>query len=258
MIGNGNSLPCASIAASAIALSQRRALCGQLDCAAFLYRFNTFPQQWVKTHALGNYADWLLNEGLGASPGLLSRFHRLFDPAGESKDWRFWTRIDESHSSPRAEPCPKLYLGVSPNHLIVALQHVAEAILAVPPTTMKFPKTSKVALRPDKLILYFETFEELERCAERMSQLLPLSLEGQSVPFTKRTEGCKFLFTASDPVMSKDDDHHVSWRSSVTDRLNACILESLPNSHAGLSTFLSEVSRGMSESGFDLHDWGMV
>lgn len=258
MVGDRSCFPCASIAATAIALSQRRALYGETNFAAFLYRFNTFPHQWVRTRVFGDYADWLLNEGLGASPGLLSRFHRLFDAAGESKDWRFWTRTDESNGNLRLEPCPKLYLGVSPNHLDVALQHIAEAIFAVPPTTLKFPKTSTVALRPDKLILYFETFEELESCAERMSQLLPRSLECQLVPFTRQARGCKYLFAAADPVISNQDDRHVSWRSTVTQALNACILESLSISHAGLPTFLSKVSRSMSKNGFALPDWGEV
>lgn len=247
-----------SLAASAIYLARRRARNGQCDCADFLYRFNTFPRSWAGPGGACDSSDWLLTSGLGSHPGLLSQFHKLYDAAGESKDWSFWSRIDETNSRPRITPCPKLYLGVSPNHLVIALERIAKYIFDVPPTAIKFPTSRNVALRPDKLIFYFDSFADLERCAEIFSIHLPKTLECQAVPFTKQVENCKFLFTAADPVGGSEEKRGLSWRSAVTHHLDICINRILPGSDAGISSFLSEVSDAMSEFGFNVCDWGTV
>lgn len=248
-----------SLANSAIILSQRRVRAGHVNCASFLYKFNTFPSGWIKFNDCKCYADWLLDNSLGRTDGHLNRFFGQFDPAGESEDWKFWANRSAANEKIHSNlSCPKLYLGVAPGHVAIALQAMAPAIFESAPTMIKLPRFSKGAMRPDKVILYFESMTHLKNCVASLGNLIPAAIVRQAVPFTSQCLASPYLYIGIDPAKNGMGTYSESWRMLITQCLEEVIVAASPSINEYPIAFLERILARMGDLGFDPDQWAFV
>ena len=141
-------------------------------------------------------------------------------------DWLGWARHSDEGSGPASAPTYKLYL--SP--VVEAIESVFETLVDCLPgsraTAFKIGGDAVGLLRPDKLVVYFEDFDDLSQTAMELGEKLK-SVPAHGVPFTAEIAGDGLLSWGTDPPRS----HRVvpwqareSWRLWVVRRLAAALV----------------------------------
>jgi hypothetical protein len=185
-----------------------------------LYRYNSWPVSpgWRRRLPDGPAVDRFLD------PGQPRAGKRRPEPYLQGT-WRAWDA--ESSRTPRSgEPRYKLYLSPEPAHT----GRACAALLATlgtrhGPFTMKVGRELSSLLRPDRLVGYFITKDQLFETAARLRATLD-GMPAQGVPFTAAlgTDGL-MSWGADLPVSSllPAPLHDRSWRGWVTSRLGSAL-----------------------------------
>jgi hypothetical protein len=137
--------------------------------------------------------------------------------------WRSWRPRGLSAPRGRAAAGFKLYVAPELDALPDAFAPVAET-LAGTPSVLGFKVARDVAglCRPDKLVAYFQRFEDLRAAVPRLRERLG-AMTAQPVPFTGEVAADGLLSWGVDPLPSETDGQ--SWRLWLAIRLAEYIVE---------------------------------
>jgi hypothetical protein len=131
-----------------------------------------------------------------------------------SQGWISWTPRGRRHVGTDA-PIYKLYVSPRPENIREAFEGVIRALTDVGPVDFKIGEDASGLLRPDKLVLYFGSREELDRAANAILSRLS-SCPAHGVPFTAGIDDAGLLSWGVDPP---DSERTLSWMGRESWRL---------------------------------------
>lgn len=152
----------------------------------------------------------------------LRHWKRLSGPS-ERPEWFLWRR--ETSNVGESAHLYKLYISPAAQYLKEAFQRTVETATLCGAHTFKVGADVYGVLRPDKLVAYFSTRDDLARAASQMSSKLK-GTPSQGVPFSCSCDEGAMVSWGVDPPKSAAQVPWSgrSWRSWVTDRLAAAII----------------------------------
>jgi hypothetical protein len=191
--------------------------------AMALYRYNHIPITpfWKKRFAGPQAVMAYLGADRGALRSILERDWTFSEP---SNAWLEWTSIIEQLASRGDQVLYKLYVSPRPERIREAFEALVR-VLVVVPGSFKIGSYAAGLLRPDKLVAYFATREQLDEAATMMQRQLA-GCEAHGVPFTAACDDSGLLSWGVDPP---ETDHVLrwlqrsSWRLWVVQRLGGAL-----------------------------------
>jgi hypothetical protein len=135
-------------------------------------------------------------------------------PAGPWWAWRPRARLADAPGG-----IWKLYISPQPNQLYEAVRAAFAQCIGLPVTDLKYGGDAQGVLRPDKLVVHFQTREAVDVAVERLS----VTLSGcpvHGVPFSAELAGDGLLSYGCDPPPGSSASRTgLSWRAWITRRL---------------------------------------
>jgi hypothetical protein len=224
-------LPCAAphpLAALSSAAIAYAASYEGLDASALadkVYAFGRQPCTEAIRHRFAKNSD--LMSFLVAEPGVSQLLSSVWASLGEEENpWLSWSTRNETqrlgyklYVSPRLDAMPSLF-GMTVRAMKRAqCQH------------FKIGRRGEGVCRPDKMVAYFASLDQLRQCASLIesdlvsSEISPRSAHG--VPFTAPIDGAGFLSWGMDPpelVQVGEEFAHQSFRQWVAGRVAIAVL----------------------------------
>ncbi|HET7433987.1 MAG TPA: hypothetical protein VFN10_04650 [Thermoanaerobaculia bacterium] len=162
--------------------------------AARLYAYNTVPCTRVpKLDALTHARGWQQTATHGY--------------------WRAWTRGAETQAT------HKLYISPTLDALLDHFPRIVAALSETRATQFKTGADAHGLLRPDKLVAYYASFDELAEAAAHLETALR-GIPAQGVPFTSEIGGDGLLSWGADPPRRSES----SWRHWLVHRLARALI----------------------------------
>jgi hypothetical protein len=183
--------------------------------AARLYFYNRIPLtvRWRKLYATKEAV--LAHLGVKDNPLLWRDWMELpMDPANNA--WISWRRRSQ-WSVPVESQTYKLYLSPQPEHLPETFHVFVSSISEAGSLNYKVGADAGSLLRPDKLVAYFHSKEDLEEAAARLESQLA-GCPAQGVPFTAPFGDSQIVSWGIDPP-AEEWEQRESWRLWVTKRI---------------------------------------
>ncbi len=230
------------------------------DCQTLsmaLYRYNHIPLTPFWKTRFANREAILAHLGADRGPlrVLLDRGWYTSQRAAGS-GWLSWTSITPWSRS-TAEVTYKLYVSPRPERIRDAFEIVVRVLADFPATPFKIGDSAAGLLRPDKLVTYFPTREQLGEAAERLRHELD-GCEAHGVPFTAGLDDSGLLSWGVDPP---DDDRALqwlgreSWRLWLVQRLGAALsIAKTARSEAAVEPWRFAIERAR-RHGVDVETW---
>lgn len=207
--------PLASLSADAVRYGASLDSLDAGQIAARLYFYNRTPltARWRTLYATKEAV--LAHLGVKDNPVLRRDWLELpTDPANSV--WVSWRRRSQ-WSVPVGGQTYKLYLSPHPEHLSEAFRVFVSAISGAGSLNFKTGGDAGALLRPDKLVAYFHSKEDLEEAAARLESELA-GCPAQGVPFTAPSGDSLLVSWGIDPP-AEEWEPRESWRLWVTKRL---------------------------------------
>jgi hypothetical protein len=147
-------------------------------------------------------------------------------PTSTDSPWRSWQPRRLESRRARSSVSFKLYVSPTTETLPAAVAAVATALADAPGMTgFKVGRTVDAVARPDKMVAYFSSLEELHAAASRLRDQGG-DCRPHGVPFTAGVTDDGLLSWAIDPPHGSTGGHaRVSWRTWVTTRLADYLLD---------------------------------
>lgn len=179
--------------------------------ANFLYHANWWPfsPTWLHRFPTASSVTQLLYQ----DEALRSRLQRFWI-VSEEVDWFYWKpRKPNAQSQQRF----KLYVSVHPEVIYPAFSTTVNILSDIETHTFKTSCHPRGLLRPDRMVIYAETYEAIDILGTALVRALA-GIRAQGVPFTASFSESDFLSWGCDPPMSV---RHFggSWRRWVTKKL---------------------------------------
>jgi hypothetical protein len=218
----------AAISRRAIEYAASLELDNPLELSARLYAYNCIPasRRWRESLPHDDApADYLgLRDG-AAARALVGGWRAL----PESPVWISW-RLDDGVHRQAHRPDPtvtyKLYISPAPDCLRETLQATAESLAQSNALQWKVGKGIHNLLRPDKMVVYFSQFADLQEVALKVISRLE-GCPAHGVPFTAELAGAGLLSWGIDPAGDANTLAWLSgesWRGKLCDRLAMAIV----------------------------------
>lgn len=164
----------------------------------------------------------------------LRRAWREVPPSSPDSPWRSWQPRRPGGRQPRAPVSFKLYVSPTTESLPVGVAAIATALAdARGVTGFKVGRTVDGVTRPDKMVAYFSSLEDLHEGARRVREQAA-ACRPHGVPFTAGITDDGLLSWAIDPPhRSTDRGSRSSWRTWVTMRLAEYLLDARAGGSGG-------------------------
>ena len=205
---------------------------GSTELSSRLYYYNRIPISANWCSRVGDTDElwkfWGIPRGIGSTPGG-GRWQVINT---ESADWMCWRRTGAPGRTSDHQATFKLYVSPQPEDVAHTLAATVEALNATGAPSLKIGGTLPGLLRPDKIVCYFESFDQLTAAA---SELRP-KLEGvraQGVPFTSGLDRVGLISWGVDPAATEQAfgwRGRQSWRLWITNHLAASLVTVGPGS----------------------------
>ncbi len=217
----------ASLSIAALKYADALAIDDPVQLSLRMYCYNRLPQTSAWRCRLPS-AD-SIPTFLGIAPGDVnsSRLARYWTSARDDASgdgWYVWHARRE-YRDPRRSTC-KLYISPSVEALPEVFRAAVEVFSGLEVPCFKIGRTLSGLMRPDKLVAYFETFEELATAGDWLGNTLK-GTPVHGVPFTAELQGEGLLSWGADPpddLRSPLWQARESWRLWVTNRLASALL----------------------------------
>lgn len=224
--------------------------------SARLYFYNRAPASPRWRRALPTEDRIVEHLGLGPKGRVRRKLARAFhavEPSPGLEGWRMWShRAKEA----RGRLGYKLYVSPGIDQLPEALAAAVDVFGAVRVPRFKIGADLHGLLRPDKLVAYLETPDELMTTAERLGRLLS-GMPAQGVPFTSEIAGGGLLSWGMDPPRVAHVpawQEQMSWRLWLAQRLATAIVLSRSQASAAMEPWQFAIER-MRLEGVDPSTW---
>jgi len=199
---------------------------------------------------------------LGIAPGGTARAAldagwRALPSSHEPRYWRTWRRRSVGPVTDGAWPTPyKLYVSPAIDALAGALGAVADSLARVPGVSaFKVGADLPGICRPDKLVVYFDRLDDLQRGAAQLEHSLK-GCPAHGVPFTAPVTADGLLSWGADPPAPSavESEALSSWRMWVTERLAEYLVAAREGSAGTLEPWQFALER-LRLSGVDTDTW---
>jgi hypothetical protein len=199
---------------------------------------------------------------LGIAPGgtarpALDAGWRAVPSGDEPRYWRTWRRHSMGRAMDGAWITPyKLYVSPAIDALAGAVGAVAESLAQVPGVTaFKVGADLPGICRPDKLVVYFNRLDDLQRGAAQLEHPLK-GCPAHGVPFTAPVTADGLLSWGADPPAPSalEGEALTSWRMWVTERLAEYLVVARDGSAGTLEPWQFALER-LRLSGVDTDTW---
>lgn len=221
-----------------------------------LYSYNTMP---VEPSAYANITDSaavekLLRVATLTRKGLLNGWKKQL-PA-DKFSWIAWYRQHSSSALKNTrQPTYKMYISPGIDALPDVFYQFVQLLPAIQAFSFKVGAAREGLLRPDKLVVYFKNYTDLQQAAEALKAALRCE-QVQGVPFTCPLDEAGLLSWGIDPPSAEvlKDIEGGSWRAEITDKIAVAISQA----HAeGIqkSDALHFIMKKLSLSGVDPTNW---
>lgn len=190
--------------------------------AMALYRYNHIPiTPFWKTRFAGREA---ILAHIGADRGALRAILERDWKFSDANAWLSWTSLLAPLTNGREQPNYKLYVSPRPERIRDAFEVLVRTLTAIP-ATFKMGNSVTGLLRPDKLVAYFATREQLDEAASMMQRELA-GCDAQGIPFTASIGESGLLSWGVDPPENEVVLRWLqrnSWRLWVVQRLGGAL-----------------------------------
>jgi hypothetical protein len=253
----------ANLSVAALKSGQRLSIREPEKLAARLYFYHRLPvtSWWSKLWPDG---DAVL-QFLGLAPDgslrqdLFSCFKmaapRMSSPLGNVQ-WLSWHRREGRSGHPSDASRYKLYVSPNPQFIRSAFAEVVALLPNFPASGLKIGSNAHGILRPDKLVVYFDRYDDLFTFAETLlPQLAGISAHG--VPFSAPIDDAGILSWGTDPPRSERDiGWYVddSWRIWLCNRLAVALIAAWDSSTTEITPWRYALAR-LWLSGVDTRTW---
>lgn len=172
-----------------------------------------------------------------------------------SRDWIVFTRREKAGRFGRPPAWYKLYVSPSPHSLQETMRGLLLVLRRHPVEQFKVAGDATGLLRPDKIVAYFASREDLARAADELRRNLN-GIPAQGVPFTAGITPNGLLSWGVDPPpetfagMAAQE----SWRQWVTLRLAAALMAAKQSASSTVRPYLYALDRVKIE-GIDVENW---
>ncbi len=169
--------------------------------------------------------------------------------------WAYWQ--NESSKLNRAKDWTyKLYLSPKPERFLETLQIAAEVFFHS--RTMSFKTGNDVLgiLRPDKIVAYYSSEEDLMEAAELLRGKIK-GIEPHGIPFTYQLDDCGLLSCGMDPPVGMNPikwQETESWRLWVANKLAAGLIQAKNERDAELEPWQFALNK-VEHEGVDVRTW---
>lgn len=200
-----------------------------------LYFYNRLPASgyWKRKLSTSDaVVEYLGLNANGPNWAILDRNWLQVPAAPDNDVWLVWRarHVDRPNQTERASSQPtdtyKLYISPRPEYLPRVLAECIEVFSRFEVFTFKVGKDVHNLLRPDKIIAYFWSMDELNRVADQLAGRLE-GVPAHGVPFTAELSGDGLLSWGTDPPKNHQTfgwQARESWRLWVTNRLATALL----------------------------------
>lgn len=217
------------------------------EAAGRLYMYNRAPcTPWLQRMFA---TDEAVVRHLTGSTALAAQLEKHWVREVSQESWLMWQR-----DSARADLSFKLYVSPVLDGLPHAFQVAVDTFLRVKCSHFKVGRSAFGLLRPDKLVAYFGSLEQVKEAAE----LIRASTRGilaQGVPFTGTIDHEGLVSWGMDPprfqqVMAWQE--HQSWRQWVTERI---AVYALAAKESGAENAIDFALHRIGLDGIDVDTW---
>jgi hypothetical protein len=214
--------------------------------SARLYAFNRVPlsPRWKRLLPDSQaVAQWLgINSG-GALRALLEDKWDRARVTPQSEGWFQWTSRERRETG--EDGGYKLYVSPMPDHTREAFRAVVECLADSEAYHFKVGDDAYGLLRPDKIVIYFRSFETLEEAASRIAARL-VDCPAQGVPFAAALNGSNLLSWGVDPPRQSGVlawQERESWRLWITNRIAVAMIAAKQSQNARLTPWRFALER---------------
>lgn len=194
-----------------------------LKMSARLYSYNQLPitPKWRNLFSSEEAIIQYLGIGFGGENRAILDRHWVSIRNSSNNKWFAWSFIDAVpfHSS------YKLYISPRCEQLVEVVSSTLDVLTEVRAPSFKIGNDVYGLLRPDKMVAYFKTFDEMSEAAIRLAKRLK-GISAQGVPFTAAIEPSGLLSWGMDPPRQENSLpwQGPSWRRWITDRLAVALV----------------------------------
>jgi hypothetical protein len=206
-----------------------------------LYNYNRLPASPRWRELLPDEAAVERHLGINNGPQLLRNWRRL---DSDKAPWLAWQSTRAALKSNRSGSTYKLYISPGCNALRDAFQVVTAVANKSAAHHFKVGNSVFGLLRPDKMVLYFHHFTDLQETADEiMGKLKNSPVHG--VPFTAELAGDGLLSWGIDPPAERTVPwlERESWRLRITNQLATALLLAKSSGATELSPWRFAIDR---------------
>jgi hypothetical protein len=218
--------------------------------ASLLYRFNTKPLSAELEQELPNAAAVADFFGLNIArrAQVLAR-HWQLAVDGEDAPWRYFL----SKSPVRQAAARKLYVNLPFRALPKLIPEITDVLVAIGAPSFKIGRSLRHIVRPDKLIVYVESLDELQRMAERLTPVVAKTA-AQPTPFTAPIDAEGLLSWGIDPAgLNRASAESASYRTWLAVRIATALVDA--RRRVPEDQLASEVLDRLAADGLDTSTW---
>src|SRR6202158_1869254 len=195
--------------------------------SARLYCYNRRPRSPSWSRRFQSDEQVMQHLGILASGRVAECLERHWTLDQTNDGWYAWRWARQRQGWMR-DANYKLYLSPTPDATRTAFETFVEVMTDVEGPCFKVGKGLEGLLRPDKIVAYFQDYEEVAKAAERLQKSI-LDCPAQGVPFTAAVGTDGLISWGMDPPV--DDfvlpwQRPESWRVWITTRLAEALVQS--------------------------------
>ncbi|HEY5811936.1 MAG TPA: hypothetical protein VIT23_04710 [Terrimicrobiaceae bacterium] len=256
-VGQAGARPLSPVTIAALRYAQALKLSDTIALSARLYTYNRLPVSPAWRKRLPSEAavlSLLEIEPGGRNQKILQRSWSYYPSKPNQPGWLFWQSASK-HKIGEPRQAYKLYVSPMVQGLPEAFHAILERATETGARALKVGKDIYGLLRPDKLVIYYSSWQEIEHAAQRMKPFL-CGLPGHTVPFTAALDSEGLLSWGMDPPRREQlvPWQGPSWRSWLTDRLAMALISGNGESLGSLEPWQLALDR-ISLENIDVTTW---
>jgi hypothetical protein len=199
---------------------------GTAELSRRLYFYNRIPVSGRWRSRIGSSDDlkqhWRIPRGIESLRG--GDRWRLIDLGTD--DWICWRQLGVTGMTNERQATYKLYVSPKPDQVACSLAATVKVLINVGAPSLKIGGTLAGLLRPDKIVCYFDSFDQMSEAASELEPKLE-GVAAQGVPFTSELAGEGLISWGVDPASNEGAFGWLgrqSWRLWVTNHLAASLV----------------------------------